>query len=95
MRCGYLTDALAGPWRLRTRPSPPADDIGRRLTERLPQAPHVFVDPTQAPAEPAGRAVQLTLMLPVLSTALMVSGEDSCCGTETVVWPDPSRVMTW
>jgi cation diffusion facilitator family transporter len=27
-----------------------ADDIDRRLAERLPQAPHVFVDPTQAPA---------------------------------------------
>ena len=27
-----------------------ADDIDRRLAERLPQVPHVFVDPTQAPA---------------------------------------------
>jgi cation diffusion facilitator family transporter len=27
-----------------------ADDIDRRLSERLPQTPHVFVDPTQTPA---------------------------------------------
>ncbi len=27
-----------------------ADDIDRRLSERLPQRPHVFVDPTQTPA---------------------------------------------
>jgi cation diffusion facilitator family transporter len=27
-----------------------ADDIDRRLAERLPEPPHVFVDPTQAPA---------------------------------------------
>jgi hypothetical protein len=26
-----------------------ADDIDRRLAERLPEVPHVFVDPTQAP----------------------------------------------
>jgi hypothetical protein len=26
-----------------------ADDIDRRLGERLPLVPHVFVDPTQAP----------------------------------------------
>jgi divalent metal cation (Fe/Co/Zn/Cd) transporter len=27
-----------------------ADDIDRRLAERLPQVSHVFIDPTQAPA---------------------------------------------
>ena len=27
-----------------------ADDIDRRLAERLPLVPHVFIDPTQAPA---------------------------------------------
>jgi cation diffusion facilitator family transporter len=33
-----------------------ADDIDRRLAEKLPQVPHVFIDPTQAPARPgAGR----------------------------------------
>jgi len=27
-----------------------ADDIGNRLTERLPQTPHVFLDPTRRPS---------------------------------------------
>ncbi len=27
-----------------------ADDVDRRLAERLPQVPHVFIDPTQVPA---------------------------------------------
>jgi len=31
-----------------------ADDIDRRLSQRLPLTPHVFIDPTPAPA-PAGR----------------------------------------
>jgi divalent metal cation (Fe/Co/Zn/Cd) transporter len=32
-----------------------ADDIDRRLREKLPMAPHVFIDPTQT-AKAAGRA---------------------------------------
>jgi len=31
-----------------------ADDIDRRLAERLPQIPHVFIDPTQVPAVSPG-----------------------------------------
>jgi len=27
-----------------------ADDVDRRLADRLPLIPHVFLDPTQAPA---------------------------------------------
>ena len=30
-----------------------ADDIDKRLAERLPLVPHVFIDPTQQPASPA------------------------------------------
>ena len=30
-----------------------ADDIDRRLSDRLPLVPHVFLDPTQTPPEPA------------------------------------------
>jgi cation diffusion facilitator family transporter len=30
-----------------------ADDIDKRLRERLPLVPHVFIDPTQQPASPA------------------------------------------
>lgn len=30
------------------KPEDLADDIGRRLAERLPQVPHVFIDPTPA-----------------------------------------------
>jgi len=34
-----------------------ADDIDRRLSERIPQVTHVFLDPTQTPSgAPAGRA---------------------------------------
>ncbi|MGH3165481.1 MAG: cation diffusion facilitator family transporter [Trebonia sp.] len=29
-----------------------ADEIDKRLTDKLPQTPHVFLDPTQAPARP-------------------------------------------
>ena len=34
-----------------------ADDIDQRLSDRLPLAPHVFLDPTQVPSgsRPAGR----------------------------------------
>jgi cation diffusion facilitator family transporter len=39
-----------------------ADDIDRRLAERLPLIPHVFIDPTQAPAGPGtGTAVNRRL----------------------------------
>jgi cation diffusion facilitator family transporter len=31
-----------------------ADDIDKRLRERLPLVPHVFIDPTQQPARPTG-----------------------------------------
>ena len=32
-----------------------ADDIDRRLSEKLPQTPHVFIDPTHTKAQPAAQ----------------------------------------